>query len=44
MHYYDSNEDIAKNEISDWESRTPTDPMQAFLKMSVEVFEKETEN
>ena len=44
MHYYDSNDDtprVVKDEISDWESWTPTDPLQAFLKMGVDLFEME---
>ena len=44
MHYYDADDDIVNNtfkDVSDWESWTPTDPLQAFLKMGVDVFEME---
>jgi hypothetical protein len=43
MHYYDTDDDIINTpkvvkDVSDWESWTPTDPLQAFLKMGVNVF------
>ena len=44
MHYYDADDDIVNNtfkDVSDWESWTPTDPLQAFLKMGVDLFEME---
>jgi hypothetical protein len=47
MHYYDTDDDIVNaattvvKDVSDWESWTPTDPLQAFLKMGVDVFEME---
>ena len=43
MHYYDSNDDTPRvvKDVSDWESWTPTDPLQAFLKMGVDLFEME---
>ena len=48
MHYYDDADDDIVNaattvvkDVSDWESWTPTDPLQTFLKMGVDVFERE---
>jgi len=53
MHYYDDaadDEDVVNaprvvKDVSDWDSWTPTDPLQVFLKMGVDIFEREnTEN
>ena len=46
MHYYDTDDDVVNfprvvKDVSDWESWTPTDPLQTFLKMGVDIFEME---